>query len=196
MSSLIQAMPTAGEKWGTGQGVTVKGYNFEYTKCYQLAYSSNRWIVYSASYLRNTSCSEFAIMVWSNMEKTRVPLTVGTQMCAAKDTFRVKSQVILAMDDCSQNSLNNQVTTDILPDALALGRACSKGDMEAEGQGGQRHLLPSPCQVCHLHHLPSASIAFHLTILTKNMCRAGHQWVIPVILATQEEEIRRIVVQG
>jgi hypothetical protein len=32
----------------------------------------------------------------------------------------------------------------------------------------------------------------HLKILEK----AGHQWLIPIILATQEAEIRRIMVQS
>jgi hypothetical protein len=33
-------------------------------------------------------------------------------------------------------------------------------------------------------------------VVLKNLNGAGHQWLMPIILATQEAELRRIVVQS
>jgi hypothetical protein len=39
-------------------------------------------------------------------------------------------------------------------------------------------------------------VAVPQRIIIKSYHRAGHQWLMPIILATQEAEIRRIVVQS
>jgi hypothetical protein len=41
-----------------------------------------------------------------------------------------------------------------------------------------------------------ASHFLHNKLLHKNGGQAGHQWLMPIILATQEVEIRRIEVQS
>jgi hypothetical protein len=47
---------------------------------------------------------------------------------------------------------------------------------------------------CKLAELQNCKILVNTQILTRILQEAGHWWLIPIILATQEAEIRRITV--